>query len=170
MNFEAQPLQPHEIAEMKQDSSVIERIKWSYELMLDFYGMRLLDFETGLLGRSEGYAARYINLLQSPHNNLRISRILKCLSEMGLERLNAGFLLHVLNEQSEHGFLDTVTLQSSMDRWWANCLRNQAEREWIGLTIEKARNGEIFSREQYEASLKRRKELGSFIESQFTGA
>ncbi|OJA17192.1 hypothetical protein AZE42_00177 [Rhizopogon vesiculosus] len=62
MNFEAQPLQPHEIAEMKQDSSIIERIKSSYELMLDFYGMRLLDFETGLLGRSEGYAARYINL------------------------------------------------------------------------------------------------------------
>ena len=38
----------------------------------------------------------------APHNNLRISRIFKCLSELGLERLNAGFILHVLNEQSEH--------------------------------------------------------------------
>jgi hypothetical protein len=63
MNFKAQPLQPHEIAEMKEDSGVIQRIKSSYELMLDFYGMCLLDFETGLLGRSEGYAARYKNLL-----------------------------------------------------------------------------------------------------------
>jgi hypothetical protein len=83
---------------------------------------------------------------------------------MGLEYLNAGFLLHVLNEQSEHKNLNTRLLQDSMDRWWANCSRNQAEREWIGLTIKKARNGEVFSREQYEASLKRRKELGSFTE------
>jgi len=64
MNLESQPLQLHEIALMKEDSAVIERIKSSYELMLDFYGMCLLDFETGLLGRSEGYAARYRNLLR----------------------------------------------------------------------------------------------------------
>lgn len=62
MNYEAQPLQVHEIVAMKEDSGVMERIKSSYELMLDFYGMCLLDFETGLLGRSEGYAARYRNL------------------------------------------------------------------------------------------------------------
>ncbi|KAG1745939.1 opioid growth factor receptor conserved region-domain-containing protein [Suillus paluster] len=166
MNFEAQALQPHEAAAMKDDSVVIERIKASYELMLDFYGMRLLDVETGLLGRSEGYAARYKNLMQAPHNNLRITRIFKCLSEMGLEHLNAGFLLHVLNEQSEHKQLKTRLLKDSMDKWWANCLRNEAEREWIGLTIKKSRNGDIFSREQYEASLKRRKELGSFADPQ----
>jgi hypothetical protein len=64
MNFEAQPLQPHEIAEMKEDSVVIERVISSYTLMLDFYGMCLLDVETGLLGRSGGYAARYTNLLR----------------------------------------------------------------------------------------------------------
>jgi hypothetical protein len=85
---------------------------------------------------------------------------------MGLEHLNAGFLLHVLNEQSEHKQLNTSLLRDSMDRWWANCLRNQAERKWVGLTITKARNGEIFSREQYETSLKSRQELGSFAEPQ----
>ncbi|KAG0701393.1 opioid growth factor receptor conserved region-domain-containing protein [Suillus ampliporus] len=170
MNFEAQALQPHEAAAMKEDPGVIEYIKASYELMLDFYGMCLLDFETGLLERSEGYATRYKNLMQAPHNNLRITRIFKCLSEMGLEHLNAGFLLHVLNEQSEHKQLNTRLLKDSMDRWWANCLRNEAEREWVGLTIKKARNGEIFSREQYEASLKRRKELGSIADPQCTDA
>jgi hypothetical protein len=85
---------------------------------------------------------------------------------MGLEHLNAGFLLHVLNEQSEHKQLNTSLLRDSMDRWWANCLRNEADREWIGLTIKKARNGEIFSREKYEASLLRRKESGSIAEPQ----
>ena len=85
---------------------------------------------------------------------------------MGLEHLTAGFLLHVLNEQSEQKQLNSSLLRDSMDRWWANCLRNQAEREWIGLTIGKARNGEIFSRVEYEASLKRRKESGSIAEQQ----
>jgi hypothetical protein len=49
---------------MKEDSDVIERIKASYGLMLDFYGMCLLNSESGLVGRSEGYRARYRNLLR----------------------------------------------------------------------------------------------------------
>jgi len=40
-------------------------------------------------------------MLASSYNYLHISQILKCLSELGLEHLNMGFLLHILNEQSE---------------------------------------------------------------------
>ena len=81
---------------------------------------------------------------------------------MGLERFNAGFLLHVLNEQSEHRKLDTNGIRSSMDRWWANCVRNSEERAWIALEIKKVRRGEgIFSRETYEGALQRRKNAGS---------
>lgn len=101
--------------------------------------------------------------LESPHNNLRISRILKCLSEMGLEHLNAGFLLHVLNEQSEANQLYTWPIRSSMDRWWANCLRNEEERIWIGDLIRKvrlAKDGFVFLREAYEQVLQRRAETG----------
>lgn len=88
---------------------------------------------------------------------------MKCLSELGLERMNAGFLLHVLNEQSEHGELDTPTLKNSMDRWWANCIRNEQEREWIGGMIRKDRtDGDfVFTREMYEKALERRRETGS---------
>lgn len=89
----------------------------------------------------------------SSHNNLRISRILKCLSIMGLEHLNSGFLLHVLNEQSEHNELNSPGIRSSMDRWWANCIRNDEERDKIGTMIRTARNGEdgyIFTRSEYE--------------------
>ena len=97
------------------------------------------------------------------HNNLRITRILKCLSEMGLEHLNAGFLLHVLNEQSEHGKLYTHAIERSMDTWWANCIRNDEERAWVGETIRKVRNGDlVFTRQMYEAALEQRKETGKF--------
>ncbi|KAJ3509122.1 hypothetical protein NLJ89_g5384 [Agrocybe chaxingu] len=102
MNYESQPLQTHEIQKMKADPAVVERVLESYRLMLDFYGMRLVSTETGLVDRTlppRNFGARYRNLVRASHNNLRISRILKCLSEMGLERLNAGFLLHVLTEQ-----------------------------------------------------------------------
>ncbi|KAG9100617.1 hypothetical protein FRC06_003910 [Ceratobasidium sp. 370] len=48
----------------RPDGLLIEELlSKSYELMLDFYGMRLLDAETGLLGRKEdGWETRYQNL------------------------------------------------------------------------------------------------------------
>ncbi|KAF8903124.1 opioid growth factor receptor conserved region-domain-containing protein [Gymnopilus junonius] len=167
MNYESQPLQAHEIDAMKADPVVIQRVTESYKLMLDFYGMHLVSEETGLVGRAlppRNYAARYYNLVRSSHNYLRISRILKCLSEMELERLNAGFLLHVLNEQSEENELNTRGICNSMDTWWANCLRNKEERTWIGALIRRVRsadeNGFIFTREDYEEALRTRAETG----------
>lgn len=67
MNFESQPLQQHEIESMKSDPAIIERILLSYKLMLDFYGMRLVDVESGLIDRSlppRNYATRYRNLVR----------------------------------------------------------------------------------------------------------
>lgn len=184
MNFESQPLQPHELEAMKADPVIIERIISSYRLMLDFYGMRLVSTETGLISRSlppRNYASRYNNLMRtyrknpphlayssssfpgSTHNNLRISRILKCLSEVGLERLNAGFLLHVLNEQSENQQLLTRMLCSSMDRWWANCVRNEQERQTIAQLVRRVRqptDGYVFTRDVYEKLLTDRATTG----------
>ena len=99
----------------------------------------------------------------SSHNYLRISRILKCLSEMGLEHLNAGFLLHVLNEQSESHELNSPGLRNSMDRWWANCIRNEDERLWIRDLIQKVRSAEddyVFTRQDYEEALQNRVRTG----------
>lgn len=166
---------------MAADKDIVSRVLESYRVMLDFYGMQLQSDETGLLARSEPerkYMERYRNLVResvgddtsrkhltlyigSSHNNLRISRILKSLSEFGLERLNAGFLLHVLNEQSENDELNTETIRVSMDRWWANCIRNVEEREWIGELIKKVRAGDLeFTRSLYEEVLQSRKETG----------
>jgi hypothetical protein len=82
---------------------------------------------------------------------------------MGLERFNAGFLLHVLNEQGEFDELTAPRLKDSMDRWWANCLRNSDERSWIGKIIRKVREGDIvFTRADYEKALLNRKQNGKF--------
>jgi len=158
LNYAAQPLQKHEIKAMTEDETIMGRILTSYKLMLDFYGMRLENEATGLISRSENHTTQYRNLCRSPHNNLRISRILKFLSELGREHLNYGFLLHVLNEQSEHGQLNTSMIRGSMDRWWANCIRGHQERDWINERITRARNKDddepfVFTRDMYEAAI-----------------
>ena len=81
---------------------------------------------------------------------------------MGLEHLNAGFLLHFLNEQSEHKQLDSSGLTGSMDRWWANCLRNKDERAWIGRLIRDVRQHDfILTRALYERALAARRQTGN---------
>ena len=88
------------------------------------------------------------------------------MSEFGLERYNAGFLLFVLAEQSAHQQLNTQTIRGSMDRWWANCVRNQDERKWINETIKKARTEPdfLFSEDAYRDALQRRQKTGSLSE------
>lgn len=61
-------------------------------MMLDFYGMRLVDPATGQIGRSEtpgpvnaSWKRRYSNLLQNSHNYLRITRSELCRFPLRLE-------------------------------------------------------------------------------------
>ncbi|KAF9468523.1 opioid growth factor receptor conserved region-domain-containing protein [Collybia nuda] len=159
VNYESQPLQRHEIASMKSDARIMRRIVISYKLMLDFYGMRLVSEESGLIDRAlppRNFKSRYQNLVWSSHNYLRISRVLKCLSEFGLEHLNAGFLLHILSEQSESNELNSSGIRSSMDRWWVNCIRDGEKRMRIAELIAKVRsgsNGYVFTRDLYKEFL-----------------
>jgi len=63
MNYDAQPLQRHEITAMTANADIVNRVISSYKLMLDFYGMRLEDSRTGLLSRSNRrFDERYKNL------------------------------------------------------------------------------------------------------------
>jgi len=55
-----------------------------------------------------------------------------------------------------------------MDRWWANCIRNEEERQWIGTLIRRVRQssskseerGYVFTREEYEKTIQNRAETG----------
>ncbi|KAG8781682.1 hypothetical protein FRC12_021623 [Ceratobasidium sp. 428] len=168
VNFYARPLTRFEIARINASPEMLTRVRRAYELMLDFCGMRLLDIETGLIGRKEdGWKARYQNLTRASHNNLRITRILKFLSIASHPHYAAPFVLHVLFEQSQHGLLNTPTLQNSLDKWWANCNRDTAEREAVQDIVRRVRaanrmpNGEdkwTFRRDMYEAAVAARAE------------
>ena len=83
------PLTRTEARLIRNDLQAAKNFVESYKLMLDFYGLRLLDERTGRVGYVKDHTllmSRMRNLNERPHNNLRITRILKSLGHLGFTR------------------------------------------------------------------------------------
>ena len=52
---------------IKNDPKAMARVMRSYEMMLDFYGMKLKDPETGVLERSDNWEKCFHNLSWCVH-------------------------------------------------------------------------------------------------------
>ncbi|KAG7263839.1 hypothetical protein CRUP_013068, partial [Coryphaenoides rupestris] len=89
VNYMASELTKKEIEAFKNSEEAKGRLVESYELMLGFYGIQLVDRETGEVKRADNWKERFGNLERNMHNNLRITRILKSLGELGFERYQA---------------------------------------------------------------------------------
>jgi len=126
MNAESQKLQFHEIEAIKADPECLARLVRSYELMLDFYGIKLKNNTTGELERADNWKGRYAHLNSSFHNYLRITRILKCLGEFGYEAWKKHFIDHFIVEVWEHRALSNCG--TSCQRYWVETLRDDTER------------------------------------------
>ncbi|XP_017358985.1 opioid growth factor receptor [Cebus imitator] len=114
VNWHAKPLTLREIEVFKSSREIQERLVRAYELMLDFYGIRLEDRGTGTVGRAPNYQKRFQNLNWHNHNNLRITRILKSLGELGLEHYQAPLARFFLEETLVRRELPGVR-QSALD-------------------------------------------------------
>eukprot|EP00300_Choanocystis_sp_HF-7_P026288 c2921_g1_i2.p1 GENE.c2921_g1_i2~~c2921_g1_i2.p1 ORF type:complete len:179 (-),score=30.68 c2921_g1_i2:116-652(-) len=93
--------------------------------MLDFYGMHLVDETTGSIQRTANFTPRYYNLVTYRHNFLRITRILKCLGEVGLERLKYPWLKFFVDEVVSGQLTETL---QSLQFYWIPMLRDEARR------------------------------------------
>ncbi|KAL8614375.1 hypothetical protein ACOMHN_007713 [Nucella lapillus] len=129
MNYQAQELQLHEAEKIQADETAMMRFKKSYEMMLNFYGIRLNSHDTGEVERAPHWRDRFQHLNFSMHNYLRITRILKCLGELGLERFKAPFLRLMLHEALRTGRLGR-TLDSCYN-YWIGTVRDDEERQSI---------------------------------------
>ncbi|XP_053704258.1 opioid growth factor receptor [Synchiropus splendidus] len=98
VNYMATELTKKEIEAFKNSEDAKRRLVESYELMLGFYGIRLLNKETGEVRRAENWKERFGNLERNMHNNLRITRILKSLGELGFEHYQAPLVRFFLEE------------------------------------------------------------------------
>ncbi|XP_069728257.1 opioid growth factor receptor [Phaenicophaeus curvirostris] len=114
MNRRAKPLTCQEIQAFKKSKEVMQRFVRAYRLMLRFYGIVLVNEETGELKRAENWAERFQNLNRYSHNNLRITRILKCLGEMGYEHYQVHLVKFFLTETLVKEMLPNVK-RSALD-------------------------------------------------------
>lgn len=127
MNVQAQELQPHEAKAISSNPETRERFLRSYEMMLYFYGIKLTNKSTGEVGRAENWRTRFKHLNHSMHNFLRITRILKCLGEMGFEHYKPPLLDFMLHEAIVTRELDR-TLESCYN-FWIGTIKDNVERE-----------------------------------------
>ncbi|XP_012510099.1 PREDICTED: opioid growth factor receptor isoform X1 [Propithecus coquereli] len=114
VNWHAKPLTLKEVEAFKSSREIRERFVQAYELMLGFYGIRLQDRDTGAVCRAQNYQKRFQNLNWHSHNNLRITRILKSLGELGLEHYQAPLARFFLEETLVQRELPGVR-QSALD-------------------------------------------------------
>lgn len=136
MNSQAQPLMKHERAAMRADPAAMANFVRSYKMMLDFYGMELADDATGAVQRrAEGFQPRYLNLNTSSHNYLRITRILKCLGELGLEHYKAGWLDFLFSEIFVARALPACA--SSYRDYWSQTLYDDGARAALQQRLER---------------------------------
>jgi hypothetical protein len=128
LNHQAQPLQLHEAKAIREDPACMARFMQTYRLMLHFYGMQLVDETTGEIDREvKIYEAQYRNLETHPHNFLRITRILKCLGELGLDHYQFPFMKHVYDEIFLNNNLQAC--ESSARTYWERVVRDDQKRE-----------------------------------------
>ncbi|KAM7402673.1 hypothetical protein PAMP_017891 [Pampus punctatissimus] len=108
MNCDASTLTKAEIEDFLENTTAKKNLLMSYKLMLDFYGIELCNEETGDVRRSLKWRERFNNLNSHTHNNLRITRILKCLGTLGYQHYQAPLVHFFLEETLIHRELPKV--------------------------------------------------------------
>eukprot|EP01080_Neovahlkampfia_damariscottae_P011132 gene11132-3951_t len=130
MNDQAQPLSKYESELFKKDPKLQQKFIMSYKLILDFYGLKLIDEKRGLISRNEmNYKNRYHNLNSSFHNYLRITRILKSLGLVGFEHYKYPLLDHFVVEIFQNNQLPNA--MKSLVKFWVPTLRKESELKAI---------------------------------------
>nr|XP_013809016.1 PREDICTED: opioid growth factor receptor [Apteryx mantelli mantelli] len=130
MNWQARPLTCQEIEAFKKSSEVMQRFERAYQLMLRFYGITLTNQKTGELKRAENWTERFQNLNRFSHNNLRITRILKCLGEMGYEHYQVHLVKFFLTETLVKETLPNVK-RSALDYFLFTIRSKRKRRELV---------------------------------------
>ncbi|KAM4041227.1 opioid growth factor receptor-like protein 1 isoform 2-T2 [Anomaloglossus baeobatrachus] len=97
LNFYAKELTSYEIEEFKKTKEAIKRFILAYKMMLDFFGLKLMD-KNGSVSRATNWQDRFQHLNESQHNYLRITRILKSLGELGYESFKSPLVKAFLEE------------------------------------------------------------------------
>ncbi|KAJ8360119.1 hypothetical protein SKAU_G00166440 [Synaphobranchus kaupii] len=129
LNFYAQELTQVEIKvgfkEFQSSREAKRRFLLAYAVMLDFFGITLLD-KNGNVTKASNWQDRFQHLNESQHNYLRITRILKSLGELGFESFKPPLVRLLLEEALVEGTLPNM-LHSALE-YFVYTLRDRAQR------------------------------------------
>jgi Opioid growth factor receptor (OGFr) conserved region len=85
-NVSAPVLNPESIREFRTRPDLQEQVRVSFRCMMSFYGLETRSGERVTVNRAPNFAAKAtVWLSPGNHNHLRITRILRCLTVVGLE-------------------------------------------------------------------------------------
>eukprot|EP00029_Vermamoeba_vermiformis_P014651 TRINITY_DN9766_c0_g1_i1.p1 TRINITY_DN9766_c0_g1~~TRINITY_DN9766_c0_g1_i1.p1 ORF type:complete len:453 (-),score=101.26 TRINITY_DN9766_c0_g1_i1:15-1373(-) len=130
MNSMSAALSKHEAKLIREDFYAAVRVITSYRMMLNFYGMRLVDETTGEIERCPHiWQSRYKNLIEHSHNFLRINRILTSLGHLGFSRYKRPLVRHFEIEIEENGLLQAC--QRSLDKFWKQTLEVNSKEYYL---------------------------------------
>ncbi|XP_062954139.1 opioid growth factor receptor-like protein 1 isoform X2 [Cynocephalus volans] len=125
LNFYAKELTTYEIEEFKKTKEAIRRFLLAYKMMLEFFGMKLID-KTGNVARAVNWQERFQHLNESQHNYLRITRILKSLGELGYESFKSPLVKFILHEALVENTIPNIK-QSALE-YFVYTIRDRRER------------------------------------------
>ncbi|XP_052234368.1 opioid growth factor receptor-like protein 1 [Dreissena polymorpha] len=116
-NFSAQQLYPHEAETIRNDDVMNARVLRAYKMMLDFFGMELVDERSGMIRRcAANWKERYAHLNTSFHNCMRITRILISIGQLGYARFQVPLVRFLMTEAIVTKELHNLN-SNSMDYW-----------------------------------------------------
>ena len=122
INPHTQPLSMQEADLIKKNVQSSIRVVKSYKLMLNFLGMKLANDLTGEVTREETiWQARYCQINTRSNNNIKITRMLKSLGQLGFERYQKGFVQHLKTEIEEHGLMKNC--RDNFKNYWSTYLK-----------------------------------------------
>ncbi|CAJ1051366.1 opioid growth factor receptor-like [Xyrichtys novacula] len=143
MNYQATPLTREEIQSFCESNTAKNNLLKSYKLMLDFYGIELRNEKTGDVEKASNWRERFYNLNSRLHNNLRITRILKCLGILGYPHYQEPLVHFFLKETLENGELPNV--RDSVLNYFVFAVRDKKQRRrLIKYAYEKFNHEEEF--------------------------
>ena len=118
------------IEEFRARADLQEKLLFSFTRMLNFYGLEVRSGERVTITRAPNFAAKAtVWLSPGNHNHLRITRILRCLTVLGLESEAKAFFgcLSEIYEDEQNKRLPAISDETVL--YWKEAVGDSARTE-----------------------------------------
>eukprot|EP01065_Artemidia_motanka_P002855 TRINITY_DN11361_c0_g1_i1.p1 TRINITY_DN11361_c0_g1~~TRINITY_DN11361_c0_g1_i1.p1 ORF type:complete len:530 (+),score=145.32 TRINITY_DN11361_c0_g1_i1:80-1669(+) len=122
----APTLTPRAARELARDPVCSDRVRAAQRMILDFYGIELLDESTGAVQRGPHFYDRMLNLATREHNYLRITRVLVSMGMLGRGAVQGPLVELLIEEVGVGGSLEGPLGRGALLRYWVPAVRGRA--------------------------------------------